>query len=139
MADSKRAGRKPAAKGGKDPVERLTPINLALNALAAFVGGPALFVVAYFVFIGQFGGTDQNQHLFLGAVCLLIGVFLLLLSGLRVWEHVKARRRFDELLQGERKSAVVGNLEELTRLARALGPDHRRRLESRLDELGVKR
>lgn len=141
MADSRRGGRKPAKKAG-EALERLTPVNLALNALAAFVAAPALFVVAVLLWTGQIGDEESratNQHLFLGAVCILIGVFLILLSGLKVYEHIRARRRFNELLAGDRKSAVVQNLDELTRLGRALGPSYRRRLEARLDELGVKR
>lgn len=137
MAQSKRAARKGGKRAAKP--ERLTPVNLVANAAAAFVGGPVLFVLGALLWMGQFGGTAQNQHLFLGAVCFLIGVFLLLLSGLKVYEHVKARRRFNELLTGDRKSAVMQNLDELTSLARALGPDYRKRLEGRLDELGVKR
>ena len=136
MAESKRRGGK--GRSG-EPLERLTPFNLVLNVVAAFVAAPALFVLAALFWMGTFGGTEQNQHLFLGAVCILIGLFLLLLSGLKVWEHVKARRRFRELMDGDRKSAIVGNLDELNQLARALGPDYRKRLEGRLDELGVKR
>jgi Na+/melibiose symporter-like transporter len=138
MAESKRSSRK-ASKGSKrDAPERLTTMDLALNAIGAFVGAPVMFVLAVLLFMGTFG-TNLNQHLFLGAVCILIGLFLVLLCGLRVWEHVKARRRFEELLEGERKSALMQNLDEVTSLARALGPPYRRRLEGRLDELGVKR
>lgn len=139
MAESKRRGGR-AAK--KQDLERLTPVSLVLNAVAVFVGAPALFILAGLLFTGQVGDDStraQNQHLFLGAVCILIGLFLVLLSGLKVWEHVRARRRFQELLGGDRKSAVVQNLDELQNLARALGPAYRRRLEGRLDELGIKR
>lgn len=141
VAESKRRPGGTRTKG-PDGIERLTPLNLALNALATFVAAPALFVLGGLFLAGQLGdeaSRAQNQHLFLGSVLVLIGVFLVLLNGLKVWEHVKARRRFDALLGGEKKSAVLQNLDELTRLARALGPGHRKRLEARLDEWGVKR
>lgn len=135
MADSKRRGR--AEK--REAPERLDALNLAVNAALAFVGGPAMFVLAYLVVTGTFGGTDENQHLFLSSVLALIGIFFLLLSGLKVMEHMRARRRFRELLEGEQKSAVMRNLDELTGLARAMGPRYRRQLDARLDQLGIKR
>lgn len=140
MARSRRRGK--GASRGQDKLERLTPLSLVLNGLAVFVGAPALFVLAYLLMAGLIGdeaSRQQNQHLFLGSVCALIGVFLILLSGLKVWEHVRARRRFNDLLTGERKSAAMQHMDELTRLARALGPAYRKRLDSRLDEWGVKR
>lgn len=140
MAQGKRRGR--MASKALSKLERLTPLNLVLNGLAVFVGAPALFVLAYLLMAGLIGdeaSRAQNQHLFLGSVCALIGIFLILLSGLKVWEHIKARRRFHELLSGERKSTAMQNMDELTRLARALGPSYRKRLDTRLDEWGVKR
>lgn len=139
MAESKRAFRKPSKARAGGETGRLTMLSLVGNAVAAFVGGPALLVVAYLLFTNYFGPDVQNQNLFLGAVCVMIAIFLFLLSGLKVREHITARRRFDDLLDGDRKSAIMQNLEELSRLARSLGPEHRRRLEARLDELGVKR
>jgi hypothetical protein len=135
VAESKRRG----GGGRKDAAEKLDTANLVLNAALVFVAAPVLFVLAALLWTGQFGGTTYNEHLFLGGVCVLIAVFFLLLSGLKVWQHVKARRRFAELLEGEQKSAVMRNLDELTSLARALGPRHRRQLDARLDELGIKR
>jgi uncharacterized protein DUF3198 len=137
MADSKRrTGGKPK-RSGSSP-ERLTTANLVINAIATFVGAPLLFAGAVLTWLGTFG-NEQNQGLFLGAVLALIGVFVILLCGLKVWEHLKARRRFNELLEGDKKSALVQNLEELHTLARSLGPPYRRRLESRLGEMGIKR
>jgi hypothetical protein len=135
MAQSRRTGR---AKAGK--VERLDATSLAVNALLALVAAPVLFAVGLMLILGiGFQPTPNNQNMFLGSVAGLIAVFFLLLSGLKLWEHVRARRRFRELLHGEQKSAVMRNLDELTSLARAMGPGYRRQLDERLDELGIKR
>lgn len=136
MAESKRRGGKTKRSGDKP--EKLTTINLVVNAVAVFVGAPLLFLAAALLFLGRFG-NEQNQGFFLGAVAALIGVFIILLSGLKVWEHVKARRRFEELMGGDRKSSIMQNIDELNGLARSLGPPYRKRLEARLGELGVKR
>lgn len=136
MPESKRAARRPW-RGLR--IERLSAVSLLVNAVLAFAAAPALFVLAVLFWLERFGRFETNEHLFLGAVSALLGVFLVLLSGLRVWEHVRARKRFRELLLGDRKSAVIQNLDELASLARALGPSYRRRLESRLAELGIKR
>jgi Na+/melibiose symporter-like transporter len=137
VAVSKRVTRQKRASG--EAPEKLDRVNLAVNAALAFGAGPAMFVLAYLVFVGTFGGSQENQHMFLGSLLLLIGLFFLLLSGLKVAEHVKARRRFRELLEGEQKSAIMRNLDELTTLARAMGPPYRRRLDARLDQLGIRR
>lgn len=139
MAGSKRAAR---SKRKGERAERLTPANFVANALAVFVGVPALVVGAALLFMGHFCDENcrkLNQNLFLGAVMLLIAVFLLLLSGFKVRDHLKARRRFRELLEGDKKSAVAQNLDELTTLARALGPRYRKELEKRLAERGIRR
>jgi len=135
MAESKR----PSNKRGLLKMRRLSTADLALNAVLMFVAAPALVVAAVMLFQGQFGGTETNQHLFLGGVCLLLAVFILVLNGLKLREHVQARKRFRELLDGASKKGVMQNVDELNTLARALGPPYRRRLEARLDELGVKR
>ncbi|MCA1813660.1 MAG: DUF3198 domain-containing protein [Halobacteriales archaeon] len=135
MADSKRRGR--AKK--KDGPEKLDALSLAVNAGLAFVAGPALLILAALLWMGTFGGQENNEHLFLGSVCILVAAFLLLISGFKTWEHVKARRRFAELLGGDQKSAIMRNLDELTSLARAMGPRYRQQLDTRLDELGIKR
>lgn len=141
MAESKRRRKAGGPRKGERP-ERFTTRSLVANAAATFVVAPALLVAALLLFSGQIGDAtsrELNQHLFLGAVCVLIAVFIFLLSGLKVWEHLKARKRFRELLEGEKKSAVVQNLDELTTLARQLGPAYRKQLEGRLAEMGIKR
>lgn len=135
MAQSKR----PRKAGRKEPQERLDVLNLAVNAALVFVAAPVLLVLAGLLWMGRFGGTENNEHLFLGAVSILVAVFFLVLSGLKVAQHVKARRRFAELLEGAQKSAVMRNLDELATLARAMGPRYRQRLDARLDELGIRR
>ncbi|HEV8360721.1 MAG TPA: hypothetical protein VGR28_09735 [Candidatus Thermoplasmatota archaeon] len=138
MAESKRRGPRKAKKKGDGP-ERLTTVNLAVNAVATLVGAPLLFIAAALLWMGQFGGEELNQNLFLGGVAALLGVFVILLCGFKVAEHLRARRRFRELLEGAQKSALIQNMDELNTLARALGPPYRRRLDGRLGELGIKR
>ena len=68
------------------------------------------------------------------ALALILSTTFLYLS-VKVASNTK---RFEELIRGESKSAIVKNLKELQRLARELGPRHGEELQKTMDKWKIK-
>lgn len=116
--------------------------RLALAATLTAIGvGIAVGVPAYFLWYAPTfveGYSDpQNVNMFFGLFGALIGITIGMSGGYDLYEEHDRRQRFEELVEGRRKSEFRKNMAELEDLVDRLPPRYRERLDEVKEEYGL--
>lgn len=111
-------------------------IVVTAAGLAILVGVPAYFLWYAPTFVEGYS-DPQNVNMFFGLFGALIGLTIGLSGGYDVYQEHRRRQRFDELVEGRRKSEFRKSLAELENLVRQLPAGYRERLEEAKEEHGL--
>lgn len=111
-------------------------VATAAAGVAIMVGAP-VYVFWYRPAI-QGLSDPMNLWMFGGLLGALVGLAVAATGGHDLYRRERKRRRFEELVEGGRKSALVQNIAELEDLARELPPKYRKRLDEVKRKYGIK-
>lgn len=116
--------------------------RLALAAVLTAVGlGILVGVPVYFLWYAPTfveGYSDpQNVNMFFGLFGALIGLTIGMSGGFDLYQEYDRRQRFEELVEGRRKSEFRKNLAELEELVDQLPSRYRERLDEVKAEYGL--
>lgn len=104
--------------------------------VAVLVGVPAYYLWYAPTYVADY--TDpSNTGMFFGLLGGLIGIAVAATGGQELYGTYKDRKRFEELVEGKRKSEFRRNLAELEQLADELPNSYRERLESVKEDYGL--
>lgn len=111
-------------------------IAVTAVGLAILVGVPGYFLWYAPTFVEGYS-DPQNVNMFFGLFGALIGLTIGLSGGYDLYEEHRRRQRFEELVEGRRKSEFRKNLAELEELVDELPAGYRERLDEAKAEHGL--
>lgn len=80
----------------------------------------------------------MNLWMFAGLLGVLVGLSIAATGGHDVYRNHSKRKRFEELVEGGRKSSLVKHMAELEELVRELPPRYRERLKAVKERYGIR-